>query len=63
MSARTPSHPKNPRTWLAYKIAGRRAAMLGHVAAATMEKAIAAAAEESRIDPQRVIEQQAGGNA
>jgi hypothetical protein len=57
MSARTPSPPKKPRSWLAYKIAGRKAAMLGHVAATNMDEAVAAAAAEYRVPAGRILVQ------
>jgi hypothetical protein len=56
MSARIPS--RKPRTWLTYKIAGRKAAMLGHVAASTMDEAITAAAAEFHVPAARILVQQ-----
>ena len=61
MGARHPSRSK-PRTWLAYRIRGAKASMLGHVTAATMDEAIAVAAEEYRVDPKRVLVQATSGS-
>ena len=62
MSARTPALPKKPRTWVAYRVRGAKAAWLGHVEASTMEDAIATAAEEYRVDPKRVLVQATTGS-
>jgi hypothetical protein len=59
MSARRPlAHPKKPRTWIAYRICGAKAAWLGHVEAPTMEAAISAAAREYGVPPSRILVQQ-----
>ena len=57
MGARHPSRSKN-QTWLAYRIRGAKASMLGHVTAATMDEAIAVAAQEYRVPPSRILVQQ-----
>ncbi|HWE15557.1 MAG TPA: hypothetical protein VG758_00015 [Hyphomicrobiaceae bacterium] len=58
MSARTPSPPKKLQTWLAYRMRGAKAELLGHVEAPDEEAAIAAAAAEYRDDPRRILVQQ-----
>ena len=60
MSARTPSPPKKPREWIAYRMRGAKAERLGHVYAPTQEEAIAVAAAEYRVDPRRILVQQVG---
>jgi hypothetical protein len=58
MNARhTRTPPKSPSEWIAYKIGGAKAAMLGHVKAAGRNSAIAAAAEEFRVPAGRIIVQ------
>jgi len=57
MSARTPSPPK-PRTWIAYRVRGAKAAWLGHVEAADREAAIVAAAAEFGVPAVCIIVQQ-----
>ena len=59
MGARHPSRSK-PQTWLAYRIRGAKASMLGQVTAATMDEAIAVAAQEYRVPPSRILVQQVG---
>ena len=61
VSARRPS--RKPQTWLAYRIRGAKAELLGHVEAPTREEAIAAAAEEYRVPPSRIVVLQVGGHA
>jgi hypothetical protein len=56
VSAHRPS--RKPQTWLAYRIRGAKAELLGHVYASTMEEAIAVAAEEYRVPPSRIMVQQ-----
>jgi len=43
-----PRPPKKPRTWIAYRIRGAKAAWLGHVEAADREAAIATVAAACR---------------
>ncbi|HEX5958086.1 MAG TPA: hypothetical protein VFY92_05445 [Hyphomicrobiaceae bacterium] len=54
---RTPSRSK-PCSWIAYRIHGAKAEVLGHVDASDMDAAIAAAAAEFGVDPKRVLVQQ-----
>jgi hypothetical protein len=59
MSARRPlAHSQKPRTWIAYRVRGAKAARLGHVEAHTMEAAIAAAAAEYDVPAARILVQQ-----
>jgi hypothetical protein len=60
VSARVPSRSK---TWLAYRIRGAKAELLGHVYAPNREEAIAMAAEEYRVPPGRILVQEVGGLA
>jgi hypothetical protein len=56
MSARHLTPRKPPLiTWIAYKVQGAKAAMLGEVKAADMEAAIAAAAVEFRVPASRIL--------
>jgi hypothetical protein len=59
VSAHRPS--RKPQTWLAYRIRGAKAELLGHVYAPTMEGAIAAAAAEYRVPASRILVQQVSG--
>jgi membrane-bound lytic murein transglycosylase B len=55
VSARkTPS----PSEWLVYRVGGREATHLGTVKAATMESAIAAAAQEYGVPAARIVVQE-----
>ena len=58
MSARRPAPPKEPRTWIAYRVRGAKAEWLGHVEAPTMEAAIAAPSAEYGVPPNRILVQQ-----
>jgi hypothetical protein len=59
VSTPIPSRPK-PRAWIAYRVSGTKAALLGHVQAATMEAAIAVAAAVYRVPASRIIVQPIG---
>jgi hypothetical protein len=64
MSAqRTPAPPTKPRTWLAYRVRGAKAELLGHVDAPDEAAAIAAAAEEYRVPASKILVQQVGARA
>jgi hypothetical protein len=60
MSAHHPRPPKKPQTWLAYYVRGAKAELLGHVEAADIEAAIAAAAKEYGVPSSRIIVQPIG---
>ncbi|HEX5999983.1 MAG TPA: hypothetical protein VFZ16_11415 [Hyphomicrobiaceae bacterium] len=57
MSVRTPERSRPP-TWLAYRIRGAKAELLGHVDGRDLDEAIAAAAAEFGVDPRRLLVQQ-----
>jgi len=55
-SRRRPAHRKSLQiSWIAYKLGGAKAALLGHVEAPNMETAIAAAAAEFRVPANRIL--------
>jgi hypothetical protein len=52
---RPPVPPQEPRTWIAYRIRGAKAAWLGHIEAPDEASAIAAAAFEYRVPASRIL--------
>jgi membrane-bound lytic murein transglycosylase B len=54
----SPTPPRSPQDWIAYRIGGRKAAWLGHIKAATMDNAIAEAAKEFGVPARRILVQQ-----
>ena len=56
MSSRRPA-PSKPLTWIAYRVRGAKAALLGHVQATSMEEAVAMASVEFGVPAAWIVVQ------